>query len=166
MNDDASAATGFLYIPDISESSTQCFNDSNAHVPTNISQTTVLLEDEERFDLVGVAPWISPDCSMDYLAAAKNRSRTRAMLFYIPDSGPQQPPAVNDPAWDVDDGGRWKSETDFPVYAVSGTMGTEFTDQMVAYLGDVDEVPFGDEARQELGPGFVKLFVEIETGKI
>ena len=101
---------------------------------------------------------------MDYLAAAR-RSRTRAMFFYIPDSGSQQPPAVSDPVWDADDGGRWKSENNFPVYAVSGAMGAELIDQMVAYLGDVDKVPFGDEAIQEFGPGFVKLFAQLETGK-
>ena len=140
-------------------------------MPANISQTTGLLEEDDddivgRFDLVGLAPWISPECSMDYLAAARRSSRTRAVLFFIPDSGSEQPPAVSDSMWDVGDGGRWKSENDFPVYALSGTTGAELVEQMVAYLGDVDDVPFGPEARQELGPGFVKLFAQIETGKI
>ena len=132
-------------------------------MPVNISQTTVLLEDRESFSLVGLAPWISAKCSMDYLAAAR-RTRTRAMLFYIPDSGSQQPPAVSDSVWDVDDGGRWKSDNDFPVYAVSGEAGAELMEQMVAYSGDVDDVPFGDNIRKGFGPGFVKLYAQFETG--
>lgn len=100
---------------------------------------------------------------MDYLAAAR-RTRTRAMLFFIPDSGSQQPPAVSDSVWDVDDGGRWKSDNDFPVYAVSGETGAELMEQMVAYLGDVDDVPFGNNIRQEFGPGSVKLYAQFETG--
>ena len=100
---------------------------------------------------------------MDYLAAAR-RTNTRAMLFFIPNSGSQQPPAVSDSVWDVDDGGQWKSDNDFPVYAVSGDTGAELMEQMVAYMGDVDDVPFGDDVRQEFGPGFVKLYAQFETG--
>ena len=166
VNKVSSVSNGFVYIPDLSRSSPQCFNDSSAYIPSNLAETTELLEDVQfDLDLVGVAPWISPECSLDYLTAAREQ-KTGAMVFFIPGSGSEQPPTVSDPVWDVDDGGRWKRETEFPVYALSGDAGSTLVNELSAYVGDLDDVPLSDVVRQDYGPGYVKIFAQLQTGRV
>ena len=82
---------------------------------------------------VAIAPWISAPCTLSYLAAAKGAT---AFMFYHPDNGSSTPPVVSDPSWDLGDGGRWKAQNKFPVYAIPGIEGATILQELAQYNGN------------------------------
>jgi len=62
-----------------------------------------------------------------------------AFLFYVPDGGNSTPPLANDKTWDLDDGGRWKSQNKFPVYALPGVEGATIMQQLAIYSGNTSD---------------------------
>ena len=82
---------------------------------------------------MAIAPWMSARCTLSYLAAAQGAT---AFIFYHPDNGSSTPPPVSDPSWDLGDGGRWKAQNKFPVYAVPGLEGAIIMQELAQYNGN------------------------------
>jgi hypothetical protein len=117
------------------------------------------------FTLIALAPWINEECTKAYLGAARN-DPTRAFLFYLPDNGTGQPPPVHSPVWKLQDGGAWKWETPYPVYAVASDAGTELMHQLSLYSGNMTEVPYGHEISELPGGDprdYVRVYAQIDT---
>ena len=57
-------------------------------------------------------------------------------MFYQPDNGSSTPPPVSDPSWDLGDGGRWKAQNKFPVYAIPGSEGAIIIQKLAQYNGN------------------------------
>jgi hypothetical protein len=88
----------------------------------------------------------------------------RALLVYHPNDGTSQPPPVSSPSWGLDDGGAWKSQTPFPVYAISSDMGTQLIRQSSLYSGNMTDVPHGHEISEMAGGDsrdYVRLYTKI-----
>ena len=47
----------------------------------------------------------------------------RGMVFYVPGNSTERPPEISSPQWDMNDQGVWKSQYNFPVYAIPGATG-------------------------------------------
>ncbi|KAK5163841.1 hypothetical protein LTR04_002226 [Oleoguttula sp. CCFEE 6159] len=154
--------TGLLYVPDL-ETSDICFNASQPYVPKNVTRQRNLPNTD--YDLVALAPWVSPVCTLSYLAAAR-LDPVRGFIFYLPDNGTEIPPTANSPIWGLGDGGQWKSTNRYPVYAIPGAQGTELMDQLAIYSGNMTDVPNG-HTLTEMGfdsRDYVRLFMDIDTG--
>lgn len=152
--------TGLLYIPDPAPGSS-C-NDTAHFVPANATRASNLPRGG-NFAFMAIAPWISPDCTLAYLAAAKN-DPLRAFIFFVPDNGTDAPESNSD-AWSLGDGGKWKSNTKFPVYAIPGSMGSLILDEMALYSGNLTSVPNGHELADELSPNsYVRLALTLDIG--
>lgn len=80
-------------------------------------------------------------------------------IFFQPDSGSGEPPAVNDPSWSLDDGGRWQGENQFPIYALPGTAGEFLVQQTALYSGNISSAPFGQELAEQNNPNDVVRIV-------
>ena len=91
--------------------------------------------------IIAIVPWISSICTRAYLTAANGSAA--ALITYVPDDETETPPAVNDQQWFLDDGGRWKSESQFPVYAIPGASGSAIMQQLANYNGDSSHVNNG-----------------------
>jgi hypothetical protein len=87
-------------------------------IPRNVTRH----EDISNFGYpsIGIAPWISVDCTNSFLAASRE-AESDALVFFQPhknDSG--IPPPATDVCWNLDDGDKWKKDNNYPIYAIPG----------------------------------------------
>ncbi|KAF2839416.1 hypothetical protein M501DRAFT_1004032 [Patellaria atrata CBS 101060] len=155
--------SGLLYVPTLPpDAITQCKEALAIHVPDNATTRNNL--PEERYELIALAPWLSPTCTLALLDAVTD-DPIRAFLFYIPNDSTVQPPPMNDPSWMLGENGRWKSRYRFPVYALPGMTGSILMDQLDLYSGNVSQVPYGPQLASTFGSdSYVRLFTIVDTG--
>jgi hypothetical protein len=134
------------------------------YTPANVT-TQNNLPNNGQIAFLALAPWINVNCTKQFLNAAANDA-LRAFIFYLPDNDTQAP-APTDPAWDLGDGGAWKSTTKFPVYAIDGQSGVQIMQELVLYRGNLTTVPYGNLLAQQFPPTFyVRLTGSISIGKL
>lgn len=155
--------TGLLYVPTLDDGN-PCINASAPFIPQNATRRANLPATD--YDLIAIAPWMSSECSLDYMKAARGNP-TRGFMFFLPNNGSNPPPETGDPMWNIGDGGKWKGENGFPVYVLPGQDGANLIGNSSLYSGNVTDVPHGN-ALTEIGidaKDYVRLFVDIDTGK-
>ncbi|KAI9839371.1 MAG: hypothetical protein M1838_004374 [Thelocarpon superellum] len=154
-------ATGLLYVPDL-EPQDPCVNSSSPYVPANVTRQANL--PNKDYDLIAIAPWISAECTLAYLASARS-DPIHAFLFFPPDHRTAEPPLPNDPMWNLNDGGDWKAINRFPVYAIPGQVGWTLMNQSSHYSGNMTDVEFGQVlSEMHDSRDYVRLYTEISTG--
>jgi Ring finger domain len=130
-------------------------------VPQNVTRKANL--PTLYFNTIALAPWVNSNCTRSYLQSA-HLDQIRAFIFYVPDNGTAQPPDPNSPVWNMYDGGQWRSDTLFPVYAVPGHVGNQLMTQLSLYSGNLTSVPNGHVLlwNYQLDPSdYVKVYTEI-----
>jgi hypothetical protein len=154
--------TGLLYLPEL-EHGASCTSIIPKYVPENVtSQINLPLNGQLAF--LAIAPWISVPCTIQFLEAAHD-DPLRAFIFYLPDNGTSPPPS-GDPAWSLQDGGKWRSWAKFPVYAISGKDGSTLMQNMARYSGNLTNVPYGHTLADEYAPNYyVRLAGAISVGQ-
>ena len=153
--------TGLLYVPDLSPND-PCVSQLKPFVPSNVTRQANL--PNKDYVLVALAPWISADCTLAYLEAARS-DPLRAFVFYLPDHNMRQPPPANDRRWNLDDGGQWKTDNRYPVYAIPGKAGQMLMNKLSHYSGNMTDVDFGHELTQHHDSrDYARLYTEISTG--
>ena len=82
-------------------------------------------------------------------------------MFYTPNNSTGTPPPISDETWDLDDGGKWKSQNKFPVYAIPGVDGAIIMQQLAQYSGNASSPKSQSLLTQEqLDPtDYVRLYV-------
>jgi Ring finger domain len=151
---------GLLYVPDVSTvNGNGCSQTSLDLIPFNITRKTDLPAD--GYSLIAIAPWTDPSCVQSYLSLIR-MDAARGVIFFQNDSSSTKPPPVSDRIWNLHDGGRWKGQNQFPVYAIPATIGTALLHQLSLYSGNMSSAPYGDELVQIYDPNdSVKLFTRI-----
>ncbi|KAF2091006.1 hypothetical protein K490DRAFT_62337 [Saccharata proteae CBS 121410] len=151
---------GPLYVPVLS--SEACINATAQYIPTNVTRYDDL-PPSKSYHQVGFGPWV-PQCVTEILDKAMVDPLLRAFIFYIPRSGSDVPPMGNDPIWDLDDGGHWKTDHDFAIYAIPGDHGPIIMDELSRYSGNLTSVPYGHELAEQYHPSdYVRQIVQIPT---
>jgi hypothetical protein len=153
---------GLLYVPDI-DPADPCFAQTQAILPNEVTRQANLPNTD--FNIIGLAPWVSANCTKAFLTAA-HFDPIRAFIFYLPDNSADQPPSINSAVWDMNDGGAWKSESPFPVYAVPGLIGSQMMTQLSLYSGNLTTVPYGHELINEyqIDPrDYARVYTEIDV---
>ncbi|KAL2060002.1 hypothetical protein VTL71DRAFT_9824 [Oculimacula yallundae] len=148
---------GFLYVPDLNTDD-GCYNISQQYVPSNVTRSANLPQTD--FTLIALAPWINVECTVSYMAAAR-LAPVRALVFYQPGNDTTTP-EPDSKAWDLQDGGNWKTVHPFPVYAIPGAMGSTLMHQLSLYSGNMTDVPHGHELT-ELPDIDVRDYVRLYT---
>lgn len=157
---DGSDPYGILFVPDLQ--SEACKSQEEQHVPTNATRLANL-PDGKNYALIAVAPWFSPQCMLEYFAAARQEP-TKGVLVWQPGKGDSQPPVLNDASWSLQDGGGWQRLNTFPTYALTTTTGGIIMDQLSKYSGNLTSVPNGEELAQSLDPtDYVRLWATVST---
>ncbi|KAJ4988852.1 ring finger domain-containing protein [Stagonosporopsis vannaccii] len=152
---------GILYVPDVFTES--CRRNESQHVPANATRIANLPSDR-NYALIAFAPWYSPQCMVEYFTAARQHSATKGFLTYLPGNNNAQPPVLNNPAWDLQDGGMWQQDNTFPTYALSSTSGNTVMDQLNLYSGNLSTVPNGDELGRIFdSTSYVRLWATVST---
>ncbi|TVY29927.1 Receptor homology region,transmembrane domain- and RING domain-containing protein, partial [Lachnellula hyalina] len=163
QNADRGGTTGgFLYVPDL-EAHSECYNVSTAYVPTNATRQANLPPTD--FTLIAVAPWINVECTREYMGAAR-QDPNRAFIFYLPDNDTTTPPSPSDPVWNLQDGGAWKTKTQYPVYTIPGYYGDRLMHALSLYSGNMTSVPYGHQISELPGidpRSYVRLYTVIDN---
>ena len=116
----------------------------------------------QEFQIIAFIPWISQECTKSYLAAANNRAS--ALITYVPNNQSDAPPLANDPQWLLDDGGRWKSHSSYPVYAIPGASGSAIMQQLNTYSGNVSSIRNGSFSSITSDQNdYIRLYTSIQT---
>ena len=161
--DNESELKGLLYVPQLDKGD-PCTNQTAPYIPENVTRRADFPTYQDGVPLVSLAPWISQECTQSFLAATR-RDGVRAAIFFIPGNTTATPPQPGDAAWSLNDGGKWKSVNNYPVYAVPGVMGSILIHELALYSGNMTDVPYGDELTQIYDPrDFARLYTDISLG--
>lgn len=156
-----SDVTGLLYTPQLEENG-QCYNAS-----AEFTADVTTLDDLPKagYDLVAIAPWISPNCVGEYLEQARRDRTVRGFLFFLPDDhSTETPPSMNSNEWWLGDGGQWKRENNYPVYALPGDAARTILRASEMYSKNITEVPWGENLTEQYdAQDYVRLYIDIDT---
>lgn len=112
---------------------------------------------------IAVAPWLSPNCTIEYFQSARTAS-SKAFFVYQPGDSARQPPPVSDYSWYLNDGGKWKVDNNFPTYALVSVGGQLVMNALSLYSGNVTNAPNNDTLTR-LFPSdhYVRLWATVNT---
>ena len=135
-----------------------CFHN---YVPRNATQISDI--PSLRFDLIGIAPWVSKHCSRDFLnAAASDTGKTMAVIFYTLNQGNYTSglPPRSDPMWGID-----FTKYHFPVYAINADPGEALMDKVALYSGNMTDVWDSPQLALKYDPrDFARVYLKVDTG--
>ncbi|PKS12825.1 hypothetical protein jhhlp_001037 [Lomentospora prolificans] len=157
------AIQGLLYVPTI-DSSDPCSEDQfdpSIGLPRNVTQRSNL--PPTNYKLIALAPWFSKECTQAYLQAARY-DPVKGFIFYKPNNSTHKPQDVDEPIWDLDDGGAWIKQNKFPIFAIPGREGKRLVRKLAQYSGSIEQVPFGEEILDAFGPNprdYVRIWTEL-----
>ena len=160
--DPGTDVVGLLYTPDLPHGD-PCIKETTPYVPANVTRRSNLPSMD--YDLVALAPWVNADCTLKYLASAR-QDPIRAFMFFLPSNSTADPPEPDSNIWNLGkDESHWKSQNHFPVYAIPGESGQKLLTASALYIQNMTDVPHG-HALTEFNPpmDYVRLFVDIDTG--
>ncbi|KAL4949916.1 hypothetical protein BDW69DRAFT_66409 [Aspergillus filifer] len=117
---------GLLAVPDLSGDD-PCKNSTSPFIPSNVTRFKDVAP--SGFPVIGLAPWISPNCSQSFMDASRHAG-SEALLFFQPAGGNTEPPPANNAAWLLSNGHSWEKEITYPVYAIPGTVGNSLMERL------------------------------------
>ena len=131
------------------------------YVPHNVTRINQLPPTQYLY--LALAPWFSADCTQSYLAAARAVQGLDGLIFYTPNNSTGTPPPISDGTWDLNDGGKWKSENKYPVYAIPGVDGSIIMQQLAQYSGNASSPKTQSILMQaQMDPGdYVRLYTTL-----
>ncbi|KAJ5206762.1 hypothetical protein N7472_003210 [Penicillium cf. griseofulvum] len=155
--------SGLLFVPSL-DPHDPCYGITASSVPPDVTR----YEDVSEFgySLVGLAPWVTAECSLSFLSAAQ-KVGTHAMIFFQPsDNETSIPPDSNDSRWAINDGNKWRMEINYPVYAIPGPAGKSLINDLSWYSAETPDNK-RDNSTEEfaLQTTTSRLFARIETGE-
>ncbi|EAA66540.1 hypothetical protein AN0441.2 [Aspergillus nidulans FGSC A4] len=120
---------GLLFVPSLN-SHDPCNNITAPFIPANVTRH----QDVTSFGYhtIGLAPWLTPNCSQSFLDAAR-RAGSEALMFFLPASDDTKPPPPADSTWLLHGESSWESENMYPVYAIPGPAGIALMKQLSWY---------------------------------
>ncbi|KAL1970618.1 hypothetical protein VTN77DRAFT_4262 [Rasamsonia byssochlamydoides] len=146
---------GLLFVPSL-EPTDPCNKITEPFVPQNVTRERDLPDYDH--DIIGLAPWVSRNCTQGYLAASR-RASARALIFYQPQSQDTgKPPPASSPIWSLGDGGQWKKDNAYPVYAISGPAGSKLMHELAQYSGGSTE--------SQLSPDVMGTFAPVNCARL
>ncbi|KAJ4366379.1 hypothetical protein N0V83_008015 [Neocucurbitaria cava] len=152
---------GILYVPDLH--SDGCKNEEQKYVPANATRLSDL-PSGKNYALIAVTPWFSPQCQIEYFTSVRQAPAKAMFVYQQPGDSNAKPPVLNDPSWDLQDGGSWQSANTFPTYALSSMTGSVIMAQLNLYSGNLSTVPHADTLAQMFDPSdYIRLWATVST---
>ena len=154
---------GLLYVPSL-DLHDPCNNSSAPFVPSNVTRK----EDVSPFGrhFIGLAPWFSVDCTQSYLEASRDEGLDALVFYQTSSDSEEKPPSSDDSTWILSDNDMWKSENEYPVYAIPGPAGTTLMEKLAWYsenaTSEHSSVAPADPRHSEN----VRLFTFIDLSKL
>jgi hypothetical protein len=150
--------SGLLYVPSFPPHSL-CFNETKQYVPENVTHFSDLGGTGSA--VVAVAPFTSIVCTEAYLAQM-GQDDAQGVIFYQPGDSTNEPPPANDPSWSLHDDGAWLTQSQFPIYALPGSVGAFMMQSLAAYSGNITDEPYGPQLAEQYDVrDFIRLWTTI-----
>jgi hypothetical protein len=150
--------SGLLYVPSFPPHSL-CFNETKQYVPENVTHFSDL--GGTGLAVVAVAPFTSIVCTEAYLAQM-GQDDAQGVIFYQPGDSTNEPPPANDPSWSLHDDGAWLTQSQFPIYALPGSVGAFMMQSLAAYSGNITDEPYGPQLAEQYDVrDFIRLWTTI-----
>ncbi|KAJ5363919.1 uncharacterized protein N7496_009632 [Penicillium cataractarum] len=160
---DSHQVSGLLFVPTLAEDD-PCSEIASIYVPKNVTRYEDVLA--FGYPAIGIAPWISVECTNSYLVASRE-AKAEAMIFYQPSTNETGiPPPASDICWNLNDNDRWKQDNPYPVYAIPGPAATTLMREL-AWFSDGKT----NRSHDDSYPSFqkrdsnVRLFTVIANGE-
>ncbi|BCR95576.1 RING-H2 finger protein [Aspergillus luchuensis] len=158
---DKGSIQGLLFVPSLGTQD-PCNNATEPYIPANVTR----LQGVTPFDgrVIGLAPWISDECSQAFLDVSQG-TVPDALLFFLPSNDDTKPPSANDPAWQLGGSTNWQSQSNFPVYGIPGAAGATLMEQL-SRDGSVPNPDDPDNLTPLSSLGASRLFavIDIDSG--
>lgn len=152
--------SALLYVPKLSNDA--CNEEARDLIPANVTRRSDF--PKPPCALMALAPWISPNCTLAFLDAAKY-DRVVGAVLYIPNNSTSNLPMGNGTIWKLDEDDTWKLNHPFSVYAIPGAYGKQLVNQIALYSGNLSSAPHGDELSHEYNPNArARIFARIDVG--
>ncbi|KAJ5084754.1 hypothetical protein NUU61_009333 [Penicillium alfredii] len=160
---ESGSVSGLLFVPSL-KSGDPCNKITDPFVPANVTRHKDV--SEFGYPIVGIAPWVSADCTRSFLDASREVG-TEALVFFQPSNDETGiPPPPSDPRWELNDGGRWKTDNDYPVYAIPGRAGTTLMRDLSWFSEGSPKAKNENETHPSLAQSrSERLFTMIDTEK-
>lgn len=159
-----SSIQGLLFVPDIT-AVPSCDVQQYDSIPRNVTRRKDL--PPANFNLIAIAPWFSSDCAQAYLNAAV-LGPVKAFIFYKPNNSTNKPQDGDSPVWNLGDGGAWRNNRHFPIFAIPGLDGQNIMTQLSLYSGTITQVPHGQEIQQLYnlhGTTYLRIWTKLTLDK-
>jgi hypothetical protein len=156
--------SGLLYVPDLPKGD-PCVEETAPYVPITAVRQSDL--PPTNYHLIALAPWVSDRCASVYLAGART-APVRAFLFYIPGDDSISPPPAESSEWYIEDDADWTTQTNYPVFAVSGMVGEIMMQHLSLYSGNMTQVPFGQNITDRFltdPEDYLRIWTELIVGR-
>ncbi|KAL2007822.1 hypothetical protein VTN00DRAFT_7804 [Thermoascus crustaceus] len=157
---DGHSLKGLMFVPSL-DPHDPCGNITAPFVPWNVTREADLPDLGYSYSTIGLAPWVSIDCTQAYLAAA-GKASVGALIFYKPghyNSG--KPPPISSPTWSLDDGGAWKKNNEYPVYAIPGSAGATLMHELARYSGNLSSAENATGSGAVEPADYIRLYARI-----
>lgn len=148
---------GLLYVPIRGQSST-C-SSSNSFIPSNVTVDTSF-PPNQNYPLISIFPWNNAECVSYYLTSSRTNAVRGAIVFQ---PNVERPPPGNDQSWSIQDGGRWRTDNQFPIYAVPASWALNQLALSSQYSGSMSAAPNGNQLTQQYDArDYPRLFARVD----
>lgn len=153
-----------MFVPNLSPED-PCNSIVSQYIPSNVTRHRDVTD--YGYPIIGLAPWVTPECTQSFLAASREVD-AEGLVFFQPSSNETGiPPPHSDQRWDLHDGDQWRKQNDYPVYAIPGPAGITLMNEL-AWFSDgksnhssSDNDTSIDPTRKETSQ---RLFTMLDTG--
>ncbi len=152
---------GILFVPSL-ELNDPCNNITAPYIPANVTRYQDV--SSHGYQTIGLAPWITSNCSKPFLDAS-SRVGTEALVFFLPVRDDAKPPPPDDPTWLLSGGTSLESDYPYPVYAIPGSAGVTLFEQLSRYPSNETFPQSQQNASSRGDGGYVRLYTFIDLGK-
>lgn len=156
--------SGLLFVPDLKPED-PCNDIVKPFIPSNVTRYKDV--SDFGYPILGLAPWVSAECTLSFLAASREAS-TSALAFFEPASNETGlPPPQDDKCWDLNDNQHWIAQNDYPVFAVPGPAGKTLMNELAWFSDGPSQNNSQNEGNTSPDPlesKTARLFTMIDTG--
>ncbi|KAJ5934232.1 hypothetical protein N7466_003779 [Penicillium verhagenii] len=167
---DSGHLSGLLFVPDLN-SQDPCHHITSPFIPENVTRHKDV--SEFGYPVIGLAPWVSPECTQSFLAASREAG-TDALVFFQPSSNDTGiPPPPSSDRWSLHDDDQWMIDNDYPIYAVPGPAGVTLMNEL-SWFSDgsihnqthnISHISHTSSSNESRDPD-TRLFTMLDTGEL
>ncbi|KAJ5231791.1 uncharacterized protein N7469_006379 [Penicillium citrinum] len=156
---DSGSLSGLLFVPSLSPKDI-CNQELASIIPSNVTRAKDV--SDYGYPVIGLAPWISDDCTQKFLAASRDAGTSALVVFQPADNKTGLPPPPTDDTWKLEDE-NWRGDNNYPVYAIPGPSGLTLLKELSWFSDGNPKVSAQHRSMHTRNHDSDRLFTMIDT---